>query len=1260
MEERDHTNGPTRPQKRARTRAPFSPPTRVDSFVRALHSDQGISCPPAWSTHTGLLAVALPSSTAPPSLFADWFGSPEASSQPTSTGPTIHLTHFSGADAATPRVRITLPVPVPPVSNAGTPDPAPTRRITHLSFSPDSSFLVAIVRDPSSSTAVEGKGASDSITLYEQRGPCIDEWDCVAQEDAGRFTAQAGAPSSSQSKRKRVVSLRWVGEPRRWYPAPTFPDQAREKNKKPLYCAPPRSAPLEGVAFVAVLSSDEVLFMHYPRHAPGIPPVPTFVCLPLHPSPVAGALSPPLPTGSAPHQSATAVPLQPTPVPLVLSLGPGLGTVVVPPAPVAPAPVTLKTSADTPSATVDALVNSLVVKAEEGPASGGKDAAGSAGQTAASSAASTAGSLPKPTELGSSQAALHAELQTQQQLEQRRRSIQGMADAFHGGDRTVDKAAIGACRSRGMAELGETVFVIASWSRDVPKRVRTGVSPGLEAPKEEASGEASLVTPAVMPPPPAAVTTTNGDSFMTDDDFSLMVDFSSLDEAFGGGGGGNGSTATAGTTGIVPLQPTAGSSDLVNGSGAADSSDATKRSDEERELDEQLEHWRNALRVQAEEEEVTASQRNSQRNAASRWRVELTEVKIETLLVEGTRLTVRPQQPLHLSPLPAVGTDGEDLLEPADPILTHLTFLGDVALPHPLQLTTQSPTLALDGSEAAVDLSLLAVTAHRRAQPSAEDDRPERWSSTLTSYALSKEEAYPLSEAFQSLEGRKLDAPTQVDGESGWVSRLSACRSAGPHGLLCAVEIRPGGGEWASVTGLIASPKAGGAWESRVIRLSSPTLDVLDGEGSGSVLPGAGLYDAVVNSPNGAFACALPPAAPQSPVIVAAPLSSIGVPEGATLVEPLAVRLAIAIVRQGDVGDLIGRVSGLNDADLTLAVVERTKAILQDMLPGEGMLEASSLGMELLAIASTLYRSLPTLFARADAARLVLETAACVRALKKAEKRERTGSQNYKPDAGQLRANAAVAEKETDCRVCIDAIWPLVGYCTWYCSTFLDSIARHFAQPLSSDAAEQADPTLMLILHPRTRMFISTGARALLALDAWLGSPESGVEGSEAIDLARTILHDAVTNAFGGAGLAAWVSALEKVTSEMDGDPAMAAITPAPFWSLTIPDSLQAQATTVRNLVKAALPSAYSEKQTAPPSPPATPTRIDQQLDLIRRARFSSRVAPARSCVRCGARTSAVEGAALDSEIMVGRWRRFEAEWNGRCICGGLWRRVSS
>lgn len=204
-------------------------------------------------------------------------------------------------------------------------------------------------------------------------------------------------------------------------------------------------------------------------------------------------------------------------------------------------------------------------------------------------------------------------------------------------------------------------------------------------------------------------------------------------------------------------------------------------------------------------------------------------------------MTVRPQAPLYLSPLPASSFDQREqstasALEATDPVLTHLTFLGDVALPHPLQQTTMSPTLSLDGSEAAVDLSLLAVTAHRLVSPS---PSPPRWSSTLTSYALSKEEAYPLSEAFQTLEGRKVDAATQVDGEAGWVARLAACRGAGAGGesdgcsFLSAVEIRPGGGEWASVTGLVATPAAaargrtglqlGSAehWESRVVRLSS-------------------------------------------------------------------------------------------------------------------------------------------------------------------------------------------------------------------------------------------------------------------------------------------------------------------------------------------------------------------------------------------------------------------------------------------------------
>jgi hypothetical protein len=42
--------------------------------------------------------------------------------------------------------------------------------------------------------------------------------------------------------------------------------------------------------------------------------------------------------------------------------------------------------------------------------------------------------------------------------------------------------------------------------------------------------------------------------------------------------------------------------------------------------------------------------------------------------------------------------------------------------------------------------------------------------------------------------------------------------------------------------------------------------------------------------------------------------------------------------------------------DQTLAIVQRTAEVLQALMPAESMLESSALGMELLAIASNLYR----------------------------------------------------------------------------------------------------------------------------------------------------------------------------------------------------------------------------------------------------------------------------------------------------------------
>ncbi|GAA5992434.1 hypothetical protein JCM10908_000815 [Rhodotorula pacifica] len=1294
-----------RDRKRPRTRstAPPRPSASLDQLVRALEQgDASNSSPPlAWSSHSNLLAIAAPPTSHAPTPLVDLLYNDDLLKATTTTPmaanattPTIQLTGFSGAEAACPRVRITLPVPVPvpaqisvsppsdtPASSSDERQPPPPPRVTHLSFSPDSAYLLAVMHVPSSSSS--SATTSDLITLYEQRGACIDEWDCVAQEDVARLAARSeggragmGDSASPQAGgevlQRRVVSLRWVGESRRWYPAPTFPDPAREQAKKPLYCAPPRSAPCEGGAFVAVLSSDEVLFMHFQRRGgPGETTLSPFtvVCLPLHPSPSPAAGLSPSASGESTSSSdvkATAIAtwtarsITPTPVPIVLSLGPGLGSLVVPPPPTANGTNGAKGDSSTPSATVDALVNSLA--APPAPA-----------------AAAKVQEVPKPTEMGSGQAALLAELQQQQQAEKKWKEGRG-GEEGRMRRRKVEKAAIGACRSRGTAELGETVFVVASWSRGAAGatdklgrglRRRKGVVEEEKVEKDEQMMEEALDSssagPANIPPSAAPVTalasatgtgtgTGTGlgtDTFMTDDDFSLLVDFSSLDEAFGGGNGAS-STATAAAAGptIVPLSTNGGETKgLVNGHGDGH---AAKPDQGEREIEELLAQW------EVGEEDT------DDEDADIKWKVELTEVRIEMLNPEGPRLTVRPQAPLYLSPLPAscFAANGEYSnidLEPTDPVLTHLTFLGDAALPHPLQQTTSSPSLALDGSEAAVDLSLLAVTAHRLNSPSSSP----RWSSTLTSYALSKEESYPLSEAFQTLENRKVDAPTQVDGESGWVARLAACRGiavpgGGGEGLLCAVEIRPGGGEWASVTGLVARPAAAAAgeesllvsreeeWESRVVRLSSVTLEPLDGESTGTLLPGRQLYDSIVNSPNGAFVCALQYQHALSPVIAAAPLSvstsASATVDETSLVEPLSTRLAITIVRQSDAGDLLGRIAGLRDADQTLAILQRTKDILQAMMPAETLLEASALGMELLAIAATLYRSTPELVQRAGTARQVLEVAACVRALKKAEKRERGGNKDYKPDA--------------------DAIWPLVGHCVWYCSTFLENLASSLAVD-SPSIAEAADPVL-LILHTRFRQLVSTAARAFLALDAYLLSPESGSGLSDVLDLAKSVVHDAVTGALDGHGLEEWVRMLEKVNAEVDGGPAMTTLSPAPFWSLEVPEALQTQASRVRSLLKTALPSSYAEKPVAPPSPHATPspTAFDkyqqqhqQQWDVVRRARFSARVVPARSCVRCGARTAAVEGPAAETEL-VGQWRRFEAEWNGRCLCGGMWRRA--
>ncbi|GAA5851227.1 hypothetical protein JCM9279_007490 [Rhodotorula babjevae] len=1186
-------------------RAPASRAS-LDRLVRALaQGSSNAQAPPVWSSHTNLVALALPSPPHPaPPLFPladdDLFAALPAPSPRLA----VQLTQLAGAAAAHPRVSTRLDLPLPPTF------PADSARISHLSFAPDGAQLLVAV-----SAGGAHAGVDDLVTVFEQRSSCVDDWACVLQESVGRFGGARSGGGSAGASGKKVVATRWVGEPRRWYPAPTFPD-AREQAKKPLYCAPPRSAPLSGTAFVAVLSTEEILFVHLPNAAtspvpPGAPTVlPSVVCLPLRPAPApAPSSSTDAPASpSAKGLTLPAVPTPPTPLPLPASTlfpaapSTSLGAGAPPP----PPPGNVETP--TPQATIDALVTSLIPTLPANDPSSTTVPSASSGPAAAAAAAGASGGK--------------SALQDELRLAASSSAARGSGAPGEGGlvrEREVSRAAVGACRSRG--GRAETVFVVAYCARAASRRragagsasrrgSKVGGAAGVKGEQEEGKGAGEKKDE------PAKVDSNGG----FDDDFAMLADFTALDEAFGGG----------------PAEVEASKQDEaareVNGASAH----------ELEEEKEELEQWAKALEGEDEA------------GGHDEWRVELAEVRVEMAAVDGPRLTVRPQPPLFINPAPAPSDD--ETASPttsSDPVLTHLTFLGDVYLPHPLQLTSHSPSLASDGSEPAVDLNLLAVVAHpsRRplsSSPSSSDSPPTQWRSTLSSYALSREEAYSLSEAFHTLEGRKLDAPNAVEGEGSWAARHVVRRGVGKgeEGVLCAIEIRPGGGEWASVSGVVAEPVDGGeGWRTRVLRLSSVTLEPLDKLADGAedesvalTLPSAQLFSALTTSPNGALLCAIPfspssSSASAPPVLAAAPLGRLD-----DLPHKLASRLAIGIARQGDVGDLVGRVRGLGDADATLTVVQRAHEILRAMVPAEAQLDASALGLELLGVTASLFRDVPDLQERAATAEQMLELAACTRALKRAERRERGALAGaWKPD--------------------LDAIWPIVGHCVWFCSDFLSTL-------LSSALSSPTSPALVLFLHPLYRGLLSTVTSTLQHLSAFLTI--EGV-GSEAMDLARGIVEDALAGVGGGRGLAEWGKLLAQVNSELDGGPAVSTLSPPLLASLAVPPSLEAQATATRSLILAAFPSLGNDKATkgesgAPPTPPRTPLPA-AEWDTVRRARLPAQGRGCRSCLRCGRRTLA-----FDEPLVVpvvagvsageGRWKRFEAEWEGRCVCGGMWTRV--
>jgi len=470
-----------------------------------------------------------------------------------------------------------------------------------------------------------------------------------------------------------------------------------------------------------------------------------------------------------------------------------------------------------------------------------------------------------------------------------------------------------------------------------------------------------------------------------------------------------------------------------------------------------------------------------------------------------------------------------------------------------------------------------------------------------------QEQAFELSVAFATLEGRKSDSPATDALGREWVVIPEDTKATADAALLASFFVTlDGQHRWK----LLYSP------EKR-------TYELQHSDRPGMTIP-IQCQDslALVLSPSqtSALACAFASADDSEAVGRPSIFSTVstfvthgqqGLPSSDSKVKvdisgDLGRHAACSILLRCATGDVLNEVKKL-PSESTSAVIRSTWNHLAESIQGI-RLEQSPYLLPFLSFQSRALES------RGQIARDLVQLAAMQRILQSS----RVG---LRPSAGQPAQQPASEVFDTS------AIWPIIGHITWLFKLW----DRIITQLVQSGEENDWSRTAFLIMHPLPRTLQQRIIRLIARFATFVMSPREPqavylYSGTEALDIeiARSVLNDLIVS--NRSKTQEWGSMLQGLTTAL-GD------------NLKLPDSLKSKAKEAANGVREKLLPLLAQQVDA------ALVKGEAELDVVTKAVLPAG-AQLRRCTSCSGRSAMV-----DTEKQ-GDW---ELSRRLTCICGGSW-----